>query len=88
MGDSAAEARNARRESEPSAIWIDQHFGPESPYAHLGIQVYDLKGLTYLDDIPDFCKFLDGTPVRAGHSFLSCLMFCPCRDPPCEHGGV
>jgi len=59
-------------ESEPSAIWIDQHFGPESPYAHLGIQVYDLKGLTYLDDIPDFCKFLDGTPEMVAEMSPHC----------------
>lgn len=43
-------------ESEPASLWFDANFG------HLGIETYDMKGLTYLDDIPGFCPFIDGTP--------------------------
>lgn len=43
-------------ESEPASLWFDANFG------HLGIETYDMKGLTYLDDIPGFCPFINGTP--------------------------
>ena len=39
-------------QSEPAAQWFDAQF----PH----VDVYDLKGLSYLDDIPGFCKFIDG----------------------------
>ena len=39
-------------QSEPAAIWFAQQY-PD-------ITVYDLKGLSYLDDIPGFCQFIDG----------------------------
>jgi hypothetical protein len=42
-------------QSEPAAVWFEQAYG------HLGIEVYDIKGLAFLDDIPGFCKFLDGS---------------------------
>lgn len=39
-------------QSEPAAIWFSQQY-PD-------VTVYDLKGLSYLDDIPGFCQFIDG----------------------------
>ena len=39
-------------QSEPASVWFDATFG------HLDIKVYDIKGLSYLDDIPGFCPFL------------------------------
>ena len=39
-------------QSEPAAIWFANEY-PE-------ITVYDLKGLSFLDDIPGFCQFIDG----------------------------
>jgi microcompartment protein CcmK/EutM len=42
-------------QSEPAARWLHATHGQ-------GIDVYDLKGLSYLDDIPGFCKFLHATP--------------------------
>lgn len=39
-------------QSEPAAIWFSQQ--------HPDVTVYDLKGLSYLDDIPGFCQFIDG----------------------------
>ena len=39
-------------QSEPAAIWFAQQ--------HPDVTVYDLKGLSYLDDIPGFCQFIDG----------------------------
>ena len=41
-------------QSEPAARWLSAMF-PD-------ITVYDLKGLSYLDDIPGFCKYIDGAP--------------------------
>lgn len=41
-------------QSEPAAQWFAQQYGAE------GVQVYDIKGLSYLDDIPGMCEHIDG----------------------------
>lgn len=41
-------------ESEPAAQWFAQQYGNQ------GVQVYDIKGLSYLDDVPGMCQYIDG----------------------------
>ena len=41
-------------ESEPAAQWFAQQYGDQ------GVQVYDIKGLSYLDDVPGMCQYIDG----------------------------
>ena len=41
-------------ESEPAAQWFAQQYGDQ------GVQVYDIKGLAYLDDVPGMCQYIDG----------------------------
>lgn len=45
---------NSPWQSEPAAQWFAQQYGAQ------GVQVYDIKGLSYLDDIPGMCEHIDG----------------------------
>lgn len=50
-------------ESEPAAQWFAQQYGSQ------GVQVYDIKGLSYLDDVPGMCQYIDGDDAAiAQHS--------------------
>ena len=70
-------------ESEPASLWFDANFG------HLGIETYDMKGLTYLDDVPGFCPFLRGSdelmasqsPQCAGVPKHTCAPPAPAPEP-------
>lgn len=40
-------------QSDPASRYLEKKFGKH-------LEIYDMKGLAYLDDIPSFCKFIDG----------------------------
>jgi len=41
-------------QSDPAARWLEKKFGNL-------LNIFDMKGLSYLDDIPGFCPLIDGT---------------------------
>jgi len=40
-------------QSDPASRYLEKKFGKH-------LEIYDMKGLAYLDDIPGFCPFIDG----------------------------
>lgn len=53
-------------ESEPAAQWFAQQYGSQ------GVQVYDIKGLSYLDDVPGMCQYIDGDDEAIAHFSPHC----------------
>ena len=63
---------NAPWQSEPAAQWFASQYGDQ------GVAVYDIKGLTYLDDIPGMCQYIDGDDAAVAEHSPHCV----------EEGGV
>ena len=57
---------NAPWQSEPAAQWFASQYGDQ------GVAVYDIKGLTYLDDIPGMCQYIDGNDAAVAEYSPHC----------------